>query len=132
MKKILNSSGQALVTILFIGIIGITIATAAAIFALENMRSASVSEQGVDAYYIAEAGVQEGLIRILRDPNYKGTQVGQPLIIGDGSAVISTSSAGTNITITSIGTYHNSVRKVQAKTVYNNGVLTISSWKEIK
>ena len=130
MKKFIKSnSGQALVTILFIGVIGITVATAAAVFILQNMKSTSITEQGVDAYYVAESGIQEALIRKLRDSSYSGTLPNQPLSVGGGSVIISTTSSGL---VTAIGTYNGNVRKIQVQTVYNNGVLTISSWKEIK
>ena len=128
-KYILSNSGQALVTILFISVIGITIATAAAVFILQNMKATNVTEQGVDAYYVAESGIQEALIRKLRDSSYSGTTPGQPLSVGGGSVVISTTSSGL---VTAIGTYNGNVRKIQVQTVYNNGVLTISSWNEIK
>lgn len=128
-KLIKKQSGQALVTLLFVAIIGITITVAAAIFVYQNIQASSVTEQGVDAYYVAEAGIQEGMIRKLRDSSYSGTPAGQPLSIGGGTVVISTTSSGL---ITAIGTYNNSVRKIQVQTVYNNGILTIQWWKEVK
>lgn len=128
-KHINNQSGQALITILFIAVIGITIITAAAIFIYQNIQASTVTEQGVDAYYVAQAGIEEGLLRTIRDASYSGTMLGQPLMVGGGSVVISTSSGGI---ITAVGTYQNSVKTIQVKTVYNNGVLTIQSWKEIR
>ena len=95
----------------------------------KNIQASSVAEQGVDAYYVAEAGIQEGLLRTIRNASYSGTLAGQPLAVGDGTVVISTSSGGI---ITAVGTYNNSVRKIQVKTVYNNGILTVQSWKEIQ
>lgn len=128
-KFILNSnSGQALVTLLFFTIIGMTIITSAAVFVYENSQSASVTEQGAYAYYIAESGVEEALLRLLRDPTYAGTPNGQPLLVGDGNVVIDVN----NGLITSTGTYQSVVRKIQAQTVYNNYIFTISSWKEIQ
>jgi hypothetical protein len=127
--QISNRKGQALVTLLFISVIGITIAVAAAVFIFQNIQASTVTEQGVDAYYVAEAGIEEGLLRTIRNASYSGTLPGQPLTVGGGSVVISTGSGGI---ITAVGTYNNSVRKIQVKTVYNNGILQISSWKEIK
>lgn len=128
-KFILNSSsGQALVTLLFFTIIGMTIITSAAVFVYENSQSASVTEQGAYAYYIAESGVEEALLRLLRDPTYSGTPNGQSLLVGDGSVVIDVN----NGLITATGTYQSVVRKIQAQTVYNNYIFTISSWKEIQ
>lgn len=127
LKYFKNQSGQALVTLLFFVLIGLTVISAAAFALYGNIQSTTVSEQGSYAYYIAESGVEEALIQILRDPNYTGTPLGQPLTVGEGNAIIQVLG---NV-ITSTGTYRNSVRKIQAQTVYNNNVLTISSWKEI-
>lgn len=123
-----SSSGQALVTLLFFTIIGMTIVSAAAVFVYENSQSASIAEQGTYAYYIAESGIEEALLQMLRDPNYVGTPALQPLSIGTGSVKIDVDSG----IITATGTYQNVVRKIQAKTVYNNSMLNISSWKEIQ
>lgn len=123
----LSQNGQALISLLFIVLIGFTIITIAAILIYVNFQSASIAERGTYAYYIAESGAEEGLLRLLRDPSYSGTQAGQPLIVSSGSAQIQVSGG----TITSTGTYNNTVRKIQVQTVYNNGVRTITSWKEI-
>lgn len=131
MKKlfILQESGQALVSLLFVTIIGITVISSAVILVYGNTQSSSITEQGTYAYYAAESGVEEGLLRLLRNPNYTGTTLGQPLSVGLGNAVIQVDTVSG--LITSTGTYNNTVRKIQAQTVYNNGVRTISSWKEI-
>lgn len=128
-RLILNSnSGQALVTLLFFTIIGMTIITSAAVFVYENSQSASVTEQGTYAYYIAESGIEEALLRLLRDPSYSGTSNGQPLSVGEGSVTIDVVGG----TIIATGKYQSVVRKIQAQTVYNNYIFTISSWKEIQ
>ena len=131
MKKLffLQESGQALISLLFVAIIGITVMSSAVILVYGNTQSASITEQGTYANYVAESGAEEGLLRLLRNPNYTGTAVGQPLPVGLGSVVIQVSTASG--LITSIGTYNNAVRKIQVQTVYNNGVRTISSWKEV-
>lgn len=127
-----SSSGQALVTLLFFVLIGLTIISAAAVMVFGNIQSASVTEQGNYAYFVAESGIQEALIRIIRDPGYSGTPVGQPLSIGEGNVVIQVSSSSGVITATATGTFNNNVRKIQLQTVYNNNVASISSWKEIQ
>ena len=131
MKKLffLQDSGQALISILFITIIGMTVISSAAVIIYGNIQSASITEQGIYAYFVAESGAEEGLLRLIRNPSYTGTPANQPLLVGLGSAIIQAdSSSGT---ITSTGTYNNSVRKIQVKTVYNNGVLTVTFWKEV-
>ena len=127
-----SSSGQALVTLLFFVLIGLTVISAAAIMVFGNTQSASITEQGNYAYYVAESGIQEALVRLLRDPSYSGTPVGQPLSIGEGTVVIQVSSSSGIITATATGTFNNNVRKIQAQTVYNNNIASVSSWKEIQ
>lgn len=126
-KNMFDSKGQALVILLFVALIGITVITAAAVVAYGNISSASVVEQGNYAYYIAESGVEEGLLRLIRNPSYTGTPVGQPLSIGGGNVTIEVSGN----TITATGIYNNNVRKIRADTVYVNYTRTITSWKEI-
>lgn len=129
MKKIIiRQTGQAMILLIFVAVIGITIVSAAAIFVYENLIATSLTEQGAYAYYVAESGIEEGALRLLRNPSYTGTSVGSPLVVGSGTAEISVSSG----VITSTGTYNKAVRKIQAQTVYNNGVLTIQSWKEVQ
>ncbi len=91
-----------------------------------NTKGASITEQGNYAFAVAESGAWEALIRLLRDPNYSGTQ-GQPLSLNGGSAQIQVS----NGTIISTGTFNNVVKKIEVQTVYNNNILEIVSWKEI-
>ena len=130
MKKLffLQESGQALVSLLFISIIGMTVITSAVILVYGNTQASGITEQGTYAYYVAESGAEEGLLRLLRNPNYTGTQ-SQSLSVGLGSTMILVSTASG--LITSTGTYNSTVRKIQVQTVYNNGVRTVSSWKEI-
>lgn len=129
LKSLFSSSpGQALVTLLFFVLIGLTVLSSSAVLVYGNIQSASVTEQGNYAYYIAESGIEEALLRMVRDPNYTGTPAGQPIVISDGSVTVQVSGG----VITATGVYLNNVRKIQAQTVYNNNVLTVSSWKEVQ
>lgn len=129
MKRVFKGQvGQAMILLIFVAVIGITIISAAAVFVYENLIATSLTEQGTYAYYVAESGIEEGALRLLRNPSYTGTPVGQSLTVGSGTVDIAVSGG----TITATGIYNNTVRKIQAQTVYNNGVLTIQSWKEIK
>lgn len=118
-----GQKGAALVTLLFFVIIGITIISAEAIVLYTNILSASNTEQGLSAYYAAESGIEEGLIRLIRNPGYNGSTIA----VGSGNVVIQVSSS----TIIATGRYGNTTKKIQAETTRNNGVLTITSWKEI-
>ena len=131
LKYVYSSSGQALISLLFFVLIGVTIVSAAAIFVYENVQSASITEQGTLAYYTAESGIEEALLQLLRDPSYLGIPAGSPLSVGEGTVTIQVSSSSGIFTTTATGIFRSAVRKIQVQTVYNNNILTILSWKEI-
>ena len=122
-----STSGQALITLLFFVLIGFSIISAAAAMIFNNTQAASVTEQGNYAKSVAESGIEEALIRLLRDPNYSGTAPGQPLSINGASVEIQILDG----TIIATGTHNNVVRKIEAQTVYNNNILEVISWKEV-
>lgn len=115
--------GQIFITMLFFVIIGVTIILAETIVLFTNILSASTAEQGMNAYYVAESGIEEALLRLNRNPNYAGGV----LNIGSGNAVVQVE----NGIITATGTYATTVKKIQVQTVNNSGLLKIVSWKEV-
>ncbi len=115
--------GQAVVTLLFFMVMSITITTAAVVIVLANAISASTNEQGMTAYYVAESGAEEAVLRLLRNPSYTGGT----LSVGNGTVTINIASG----TITATGSAYNAKRTVEVRTVYNNGVRSITSWKEL-
>lgn len=118
-----SQAGQAVVTLLFLAAISIVVITSVVLVVFNNTLASSNFEQGTVAYYYAESGIENALVRLLRDPNYSGESIDL-----EGGSVVTQVSGGT---ITSTATVANSVRKIQVETLYNNTVLTITSWKEI-
>lgn len=126
MRRIHNSQkGQALITLLFFMIIGVTIISSAALVISAGILSSSTSEQGLAAYYAAESGAEEGILYLLRNPAYSGTL--PTLSVGSGQASVNINSG----TIISTGSYGAAVRKIQVQTTNTGGAFTVSSWKEI-
>jgi hypothetical protein len=122
-----QESGQALVTLLFFMLIGIAVTSSAIAVLITNAVGTSYSDQGTQSYYIAESGIEDATLKLLRNPNY--TSSGYTISIGDGAATVTIG----NGYATSSGKLANTVRKIQIQTVYNNNnVLTISSRKEIQ
>jgi hypothetical protein len=128
MRNILKikEKGQALITLLFFVLISLTITTSAIIIVMSNSITVSKFEQGTTAYYSAESGIENALLRILRDPNYAG----ETLNIGETTVVV-TVTAGNPQTVTSVSQNGNFKRTVSAQISYNNGYYTISNWKEL-
>lgn len=119
--------GQALVTLLFFAIIGITVTSASVAMVLTNSLGGTKLQQGSIAYQIAESGIENAKLRLLRDPAYSG----ETLPVGNGTAVIQVTSSGGNYTITSTGTIGNFVRQIRVLATYNNNLLTVTSQSEV-
>jgi hypothetical protein len=124
-KKQPIQSGQALLTLLVFMSIGITMLTAATIVLVTNIFGSVSAEQGLNAYYAAESGAEDGYLHLLRNPSYNGTL--PAYTVGDAQ----TSVIITNGTIVATGSYGDSVRKIQIQTTNMNGAISITSWQEI-
>ena len=118
--------GQALITLLFFMAVAITITSAATIVIVVNSLSVTKFEQSMSAYYVAESGAENAMLRLLRNPIYTG----ETLPVGLGSAFIQVTGSDPK-TITSEGTVGNFKRKIQVVAGYASGILTATSWKEV-
>ena len=118
--------GQALVTLLVFILIATTIISSSVIILLLNSQGTQKTQQGLIALHIAESGIENAMLRLLRDPNYSG----EILSVGDGNATITIIGA-TDKTVISVGKTGQYVRKIRATTSYQNYRLTIDSWQEV-
>lgn len=122
------NQGQSIVILsVFIGIF-IAVTTAAIIIISINSVAADAFQQGISARQVAESGIENAILRLLRNSSYPG----ETLAVGAGSATVSVTGDPNNKTILSTGTLGNFQRKIEVKIVYTNEYrLTVSSWKEI-
>lgn len=118
--------GQALITLLFFMVIAVTITTASVVILFVTTASTSKLEQGTRSYYVAESGIENALLRLLRDPSYAG----ETISVDDGSAVVTVSGSSPYI-ITSVGEVGTFQRTIQAEADYSGGVLSVTDWREI-
>jgi hypothetical protein len=118
--------GQTLITLLFFIVISVTVVSAAVVMILVNSRAASSLEQGMDAYYIAESGIENALLRILRNPAYAG----ESMTVDGGTAEINVSGSGP-YTIVSTGRVGDHMKRVQVVADYVAGELQVQSWREV-
>lgn len=93
----------------------------------------SAQKRADEAFFVANAGYQDALIRITRNKSYSNT--GYDLTVGNGTATIvvelNAPSAGKS-RITSTGVVVNSKRKIQVVvTVTTFGKVTVDSFAEI-
>jgi len=122
--------GQALITLLFFTMIGVTVTSAAVVMILVNSTSGTKQQQGEVAYNIAQSGAENGLLRLLRDPTYTG----ETLSVGSGTATITVTGSGTSSNpyiIVSKGSTGAFLREVQVTATYQSNLLTVTSRKEI-
>ena len=118
--------GQTLLMLMVFLIIAVTVTSAAASLILVNTANTQKMEGGTIAFQVAESGIENALLRLLRNPNYTGEN---DLPIGNGTADISVT--GTNpYIITSTGISGNFSRTIQVVVNYN-GNMTITSWREV-
>lgn len=100
-------------------------AAASAIVSINSL-STTTFQNSAEALSVAESGLEDSLIRLLRNPNFSG----ETLTVGGGTATITVS--GSNpVIITSKGTAGQYQRTLQATVTFTSGVMTVSSWKEI-
>jgi type II secretory pathway component PulK len=118
--------GQTLVILLVFVMIAVIVTTASIILAIANIQASGRQVLSGQAYDIAESGIEDALLTLLRNPFYTG----ETLTVGDGTATIVITGTGDN-TVTSAGRLGNYVRTIQATTTYFGGIMTITSWQEI-
>ena len=116
-----------MITMLYIMVVGILVTTGAAFALISNTQAATTYEAGTLAQTVAESGLENALLRLIRDPSYAG----ETFVIVSGQSATVTVSTASGIVVTSSGSVGNAVRQVQAEIHYNDGILTIDSWKEL-
>jgi len=118
--------GQALITLLIFTAMAVTVTTAAVTVTIINSQATTKFSQGEEAMHVAEAGVENGILRLLRNRSYSG----ETLTVGGGSATITVSGLGT-VTITSVGSSGDFKRTIQVVGTLANNIYSITSWNEI-
>lgn len=150
-----KNKGEALVTILFFIFIALTITTAAMLIVVINTQGHQSLADGNASYFVAESGIDEAVLRLMRDSGYaRLSQPGESLSftyiagsLNETAAVTVAASNDSNCTsvitptplnyscisytITSVGRSQQAVRTIQATLSSANNVYTISDWREI-
>lgn len=118
--------GQTLVLLLVFVMIAIAITTAATFIIATNSKSATNVTLGLATRQMAEAGVENALLSLVRDPNFKGETFSL-----DTGEITSSVSGTTTLTVISTATNGDYVKRVEVKATYSNNVLTPVSWKDL-
>ena len=125
----MKQDGQVLVSILIIIAVSV-LATGTAVVASSLSKTTGISTVSDKLLYAAESGVDESLIKLLRNPTIYN---GETLII-DGvsvNVVVNRPPTTTTIIITSEAVQDSFRRKVEVFAEFVNNILTITSWKQI-
>jgi len=119
-------SGQALTSVLIMLTIGMSVITVSSGLINSSILTTSRLLESNDAYLIAESGVEATLLQILRNPDYSGGVIN----FENGTAQITVTSTSP-FTFISKGILNNYQRTIQVIINYQNGFMTVQSWKEI-
>lgn len=122
-----NQKGQALITLLVFVVMATVITAGAVSVSIINTQSTYKFADSQAALKVAETGVENALLKLLRNPDFAG----EILTVGEGTATISISGTTTK-NIVSVGVNNNYTRKIQAEASFSNNVLSLTSWSEIE
>jgi hypothetical protein len=120
-----SQKGYLAVTLLVFVVVSVVIATAAIGMSIANLQAVSAYEQSAEALLVAQSGIENALIRLLRDPSYTG----ETLTVGTGTATITVT--GTNPqTVISKGVLGTKQRTLRAIVDRTNGIVSVTSYSE--
>lgn len=115
--------GSSVVTLMVFMVIIASIVTTSVSVAINNSRATNVATNSLEAEQYAQSGIENSLLRLLRDPSYTG----ETLTFDEGTAEVSVS--GT--TITSTGSSESAQRTIQVEFTYNDNILTVVEWSDM-
>ena len=119
--------GSTLITLIIFIMVMLTIASTSVSIIISNAQSTTGSGQSIEAYYAAEAGVENASLQLLRNPKYTGETI---LLSSSSSVSISVSHNG-HYEVVSTGISGSFTRIIQAKLDYTDNVLSVISWQEL-
>ena len=117
--------GQAVIMLLLISLMIISLVTTMVAVAAALLKETTILSQGERAFYTAEAGAQEGILRLLRDPSYTGAS---NLPLGDGVVTIDVTGDSPKI-VTSTAMVDGQIRKVSREVTRVSGEWVITNWR---
>lgn len=130
-----NQAGQALVTLLIFVATALIVTSAAIAISIINVQSTSRFSLGQKAYDLAEAGVEDAVLKLVRDASFDSPSPGYTITVGGNTAQVIVTPPGltTPKTIVSRGIVNNQFkRKIQVVGQFNSdGTFSIVSWNEI-
>lgn len=118
--------GQVLAMLLVFTLVSVAITSAAIVIIINIAKSTNIVEHRIVVSQAAESGIENAIVRILRDPNY----LGETLSVGEIIVTISVSGTSPKI-VTSEAVHDNFIQKTQISINFVNSRLVVSDWKSI-
>lgn len=124
----IKKNGQALITLLVFTALLLIIGMASIMMMIINAQTTTKFQQSVVTLHIAESGVENAILQLLRNPDYAG----EILPVGAGNTTTTVTDIGGNQKkIISVGNNGNYLRTLQVIINESGNILTIVSWKEV-
>ena len=123
-----NTSGQILTSVLVFMAFGLSVIALSATLTIINIQNTAKYAQSEQASNYAEAGAEEAILRLIRDPSYSG---GNLALAADAVIAIQITANGDSRTVISSATYNGFTKKVQVVASLANNKATLVSWKQI-
>ncbi len=120
-------SGQTLITLLIFIIVSVTVAATSVSIIITNAQKTTASASSMEAYYAAEAGIENASISLLRNPQYGG----ETITLSPSASVETTVTFNGQYTVVAKGTAHGFTRTIEAVFDYTDTILTVITWREL-
>ncbi len=123
-------AGQALIILIVAIAVALLVLTSAVLRSIDQAKLSARNKLGQKVYYAAEAGVEYGLIKIMRNPSSCSDP--DALTLDSATVNITYNIAGSNCQIISKATQGSLIKKIEVFASYDSGwVFNYSSWSEI-
>ena len=116
----------ALLTLFIAAMVMVALAALLVMLSLERLDTVSASREGLRAFAAAEACLDEGFLRLVRDENFSGTTLN--FAGGVVQCTVSVSGSGDSRTLDAVGTAGEIQQSVRA--LFNRSTRTLTSWVE--
>lgn len=125
----MNQQGQTLIVLLVFIMVATIVISAATVLSIIQARSVGRFTSSEIAYTVAESGIEEAILRLIRNPNYTTSE--SILNVGGNNATFTITSNGSSKVIKSRGEVGSVQRIIQVDLTLNNGQIILNSWKEV-
>lgn len=122
-----HDKGQVLTSVIVFMAFGLSVIALSAALTIVHMQNTLKYSESARSLNYAETGIEEALLRLVRDPAY----LGGSLLIDTTSVSISVADDTGGKGVTSTAIYNGFTKKIYAVINLDNSRVTLLSWKEI-